>query len=110
VRAVLLWGNSTSAYISYQSFLPESLSYAYHSINILMDIIGKKLLSLNPRTFLFTESSVVISFKGINQDYAHFFCVNIKTSRALSSFSGQCTTNLLNSEMYYTAADYHSEA
>jgi hypothetical protein len=35
VPAVLLQGNSTDAYISYQSLLPESLSKPDHSIRIV---------------------------------------------------------------------------
>jgi hypothetical protein len=56
---------------------------------VSLDIMKKKTLFLNPRTFVFTVLSTVISFKDIRQDCTHSFCMNIiNSSWAHSSSSG----------------------
>jgi hypothetical protein len=47
----------------------------YVSWNII-----ENLLPLNPKTFVFTVSSTVISFKNIHQDFTQSFCMNINNS------------------------------
>jgi hypothetical protein len=82
---------------------PKGYHRPDHSIESL-DITGKNLYPFTQEhLFAFAVSSVVISSKNIRQDFTHSFCMKINSSLAGYSSSGQCTINLLNSEIYYTA-------
>jgi hypothetical protein len=67
-----------------------------------------KKLSLNPRIYYSIIHSIVTSFIYIRQDVIHSFFMNTNKQHYIQYVLPapvSCTINLLNSEMYFTAAN-----